>query len=241
MHWRTDASRVGDPRDEGSGPNVLLGSYHWDHFFSVGSPKKSISHKSLCRGLPEGRDDGVWLSGYRCASVYARRASLLARIPSPEPRLIYHGNSSLPFTLTHSQDVERTNHHLIEDSHDKVFASLLMITDGQQLPPSVPSSRSASSGTSSGPKIVTTSVVKGEYGIGLDLVKSSNGRPCIQKLKEMPAGVVNPASLCNPPIQPGDIIVGVNGKPSGLFSDTIKIIRGLENGRPINLQLERGA
>jgi S1-C subfamily serine protease len=88
---------------------------------------------------------------------------------------------------------------------------------------------------------VTTSVTKGEHGIGLDLVKSPNGRACIQKLKEMPPGIVNPASLCSPPINPGDIIVGVNGKASGLFADTIKIIRGLENGRPINLQLERGA
>lgn len=94
--------------------------------------------------------------------------------------------------------------------------------------------------TSAGPRIINTAVMKGEHGIGLDLVKSSNGRACIQKLKEMPPGVVNPASLCTPAILPGDIIVGVNGKPSGLFADTIKMIRALENGRPINLQLERG-
>lgn len=89
------------------------------------------------------------------------------------------------------------------------------------------------------PTIIRTSVVKGDHGIGLDLVKSPNGRACIQKLKEMPPGVVNPASLCVPPIVPGDIIVGVNGKACGLFADTIKIIRGLDNGRPIDLQLER--
>jgi hypothetical protein len=193
---------------------------------------------------------------------------------------------TLFFSLADSlalQDVERTNHYLIEDSHDKVFASLLLITDGsaaasslpkeftstgsqgashlrqQQQPLSTapklvpipapkpaaatapPSAQARSAPNPNSLKIVTTSVVKGENGIGLDLVKSANGRPCIQKLKEMPAGVVNPASLCNPPIQPGDIIVGVNGKPSGLFSDTIKIIRGLENGRPIHLQLERGS
>lgn len=56
----------------------------------------------------------------------------------------------------------------------------------------------------------------------------------------MPAGVVNPASLCNPPIQSGDIIIGVNGKQTGSFADTIKIIRSLDNGLPITLQLERG-
>lgn len=55
----------------------------------------------------------------------------------------------------------------------------------------------------------------------------------------MPAGVINPASLCNPPIHPGDIIVGVNGKQTGLFADTIKVIRSLDNGIPITLQLER--
>jgi hypothetical protein len=186
--------------------------------------------------------------------------------------------SPLPF-LSHPnpQDVERTNHYLIEDSHDKVFASLLMITDGSaaarslpqeftstgsqganyQRPPPLsqptplpkppPATTAAASVAPSvaptsppGPKTVTTSVTKGEHGIGLDLVKSSNGRACIQKLKEMPPGVANPASLCSPPILPGDIIVGVNGRASGLFADTIKIIRGLENGRPISLQLERG-
>ena len=62
----------------------------------------------------------------------------------------------------------------------------------------------------------------------------------IQKWKEMPAGVVNPASLCNPPIQSGDIMIAINGKQTSTFADTIKIIRGLENGVSITLELERG-
>eukprot|EP00602_Paraphysomonas_sp_CaronLab_P011509 CAMPEP_0185040382 /NCGR_PEP_ID=MMETSP1103-20130426/38364_1 /TAXON_ID=36769 /ORGANISM="Paraphysomonas bandaiensis, Strain Caron Lab Isolate" /LENGTH=2494 /DNA_ID=CAMNT_0027579655 /DNA_START=336 /DNA_END=7820 /DNA_ORIENTATION=+ len=200
-------------------------------------------------------------------------------------------------------DHEKTDHFLIEDSHDKVFMAL--ITDGsasgseglpaaftstgtnfssnysdtplsQTTTPPVPSEpkpvsnaakqqrsnsytshlpaqakqeaipaathRQRSSSTTkpavSGPQIVTTSVTKGQHGIGLDLTKSADGRAHIQRFKEMPAGVVNPAAQCNPPIKPGDIIVGVNGKSCSTFAEVIKTIRGLE-GAVVTLQLER--
>ena len=188
--------------------------------------------------------------------------------------------------------MERTNHYLIEDSHDKVFASLLLLTDGSDsgsfLPkeftstgshtapaptsvrtpaasppshtpqppqtspsrsttsPSLPPNRPAanagggnasSGGTSAGLRVLAISVTKGPHGIGLDLVKSSAGKAAVQRLKEMPPGVVNPASQSRPPFRTGDIIVGVNGQPCGTFAETIKMIRALEG--VITLQIER--
>lgn len=186
--------------------------------------------------------------------------------------------------------------YLIEDSHDKVFASLLLLTDGSeshsflpkeftstgshaasvpaQTPPPAPapapapvrsqpvpspapapvqpvrsaqppSSSSASSSSSSssavtggsGVRVLSISVTKGPHGIGLDLVKTANGRASIQRLKEMPEGVPNPAAHCSPPFRSGDVIIGVNGQSCGAFSDTIKMIRAIEG--LVTLQIER--
>ena len=84
---------------------------------------------------------------------------------------------------------------------------------------------------------ITTSVVKGENGIGLDLGKGKDGEATVLKLKDFGPGIVNPASLCNPPILPGDVIVAVNGVPCLLFADAVKLIRGSEG--TIKLTLER--
>lgn len=85
--------------------------------------------------------------------------------------------------------------------------------------------------------IINTNVVKGELGIGLDLGKAPDGRVAVQKLKEMPEGVINPASVCVPPIQPGDLIIAVNGQPCGSFVDCVKALRALTG--TIQLTLER--
>ncbi len=78
----------------------------------------------------------------------------------------------------------------------------------------------------SGKTKIRTKVTKGENGIGLDLSKTPEGGVMITRLKEMAAGVINPASLCNPAILAGDIIVGVNGEACFLFADVVKAIRG---------------
>lgn len=86
-------------------------------------------------------------------------------------------------------------------------------------------------------KIVRTSVVKGEHGIGLDLGKDSKGGIVIHRLKEMP-GLVNPASLCNPPILPGDKIIEVNGEKCYSFPECVQQLRSATG--KIILTLERG-
>jgi C-terminal processing protease CtpA/Prc len=73
---------------------------------------------------------------------------------------------------------------------------------------------------------VTTSVEKGELGIGLDLGKSRSGQGQVLRLKEFPPEAVNPASQCNPPIAVGDVIVAVNGQACDTLAESVKIIRG---------------
>jgi hypothetical protein len=88
------------------------------------------------------------------------------------------------------------------------------------------------------PTIFKTTVVKGDLGIGLDLSKNVDGGVSITRLKEMPPGVVNPASQCNPPIASGDIIIGVNGQMCTSFNDVVKLIRAAPMG-PVQLSLQR--
>lgn len=85
--------------------------------------------------------------------------------------------------------------------------------------------------------LVTTCVEKGELGIGLDLGKSKTGQGLVLRFKDFPPEVVNPASLCNPAIAVGDVIVAVNGVPCASLSETVKIIRSTEG--VIQLTLER--
>ena len=84
---------------------------------------------------------------------------------------------------------------------------------------------------------VTTFVEKGEHGLGLDLGKAKTGHGQVLRFKELPPGVVNPASLCNPPILIGDIILGVNRTRCDTLSDAVKVIRGATG--PIELTFER--
>jgi hypothetical protein len=72
---------------------------------------------------------------------------------------------------------------------------------------------------------VTTTVAKGELGIGLDLGKAKTGQGQVLRLKEFPPDVVNPASVCNPAIQVGDVIVAVNGVACESLAESVKIIR----------------
>ena len=83
----------------------------------------------------------------------------------------------------------------------------------------------------------TTTVVRGEHGIGLDLGKTVAGMSIVQRLKEMPPGVVNPASICYPPIKAGDRIIGVNGKACELFTDVVREIKAAEG--TIEISFER--
>lgn len=84
---------------------------------------------------------------------------------------------------------------------------------------------------------VTTFVEKGELGLGLDLGKNRTGHGQVLRFKEFPPGVVNPASLCNPPIIVGDVIIGVNRTRCDTLSDAVKVIRGATG--TIELTFER--
>lgn len=115
----------------------------------------------------------------------------------------------------------------------------------QPPPPSLPSGSTAAASSSSrpaavsGPQQITTTVVKGEHGLGLDLTKSRDNMPVITAFKAMPNNVPNPALQCVPPIKVGNIIVGVNGEACGSFADAVKLIRAT-NGA-VTLRLLRSA
>jgi hypothetical protein len=74
--------------------------------------------------------------------------------------------------------------------------------------------------------VLKTTIAKSEFGIGLDLVKTADGGVAVQKLKDMPDGSPNPASVCSPPVLVGDLIVGVNDQACTQFTDVVKYIRG---------------
>jgi hypothetical protein len=90
----------------------------------------------------------------------------------------------------------------------------------------------------SGPQKIKTLICKGPHGIGLDLAKSATGMAQVQRFKEMPTGVQNPAINCVPSIEFGDIITEVNGAPCASFADLVKAIRALPEGN-LTLTLER--
>lgn len=103
--------------------------------------------------------------------------------------------------------------------------------------PAAPAAGSGGGGTK---QTITTTVVKGDLGIGLDLGKNPDGSVSVVRFKDFPAGgPPNPATQCNPPIKLGDVIVGVNAVRCKLFADVVKNIRGLSNGN-VTLVLERG-
>jgi hypothetical protein len=58
-----------------------------------------------------------------------------------------------------------------------------------------------------------TFIMKGPHGLGLDISKSIDGRVVVRRFKELPDGAPNPATVCNPPINIGDVITHVNGVP----------------------------
>lgn len=96
--------------------------------------------------------------------------------------------------------------------------------------PSIPSGKTSaypfaqSQSKAPSQQILTTTIVKGPHGIGLDLAKNADGQAYILKLKDIP-GVVNPASQCNPPMKAGDLIIAVNGQKSKNFMETVNLIR----------------
>lgn len=85
---------------------------------------------------------------------------------------------------------------------------------------------------------VETVVVKGSMGIGLDISASAeSGRAVVRRFKNMPPGVVNPATNCDPPIVPADIIVAVNGRDCSQLGEVVAAIKS--SGEQVRLTLER--
>lgn len=89
-----------------------------------------------------------------------------------------------------------------------------------------------------GARNLTTTIIKSEHGIGLDLGKSKDGLAQVLKLKDMPAGAQNPATACSVPMAAGDVIVAVNGNKCASFADTVKLIRASEGS--VTLTFSRG-
>jgi len=145
-------------------------------------------------------------------------------MPPPQPQQQKDRHS-----LHHNPSVARTS--LASGAFDHLPAA--SSTTPAPAPPVAPP---AAVIQNSGPKIIRTSVIKGEYGIGLDLGKDSNGGIVIHRLKDMP-GVVNPASLCNPQIVPGDKIIEVNGEKCYSFPECVQQLRSAVG--KITLTLER--
>jgi hypothetical protein len=105
-------------------------------------------------------------------------------------------------------------------------------------PTRTPTPLSPSPGGGSGAlSFISTTVHEGEYGIGLDLNKTANGRAQVKNFKVLPDNAANPAQLCRPEIHLSDVIVGVNGVACSTFKETIALIRGA--GGAITLRLER--
>jgi C-terminal processing protease CtpA/Prc len=78
-------------------------------------------------------------------------------------------------------------------------------------------------------QILSTTIVKGKNGIGLDLGKDNEGMACVLRLKDIP-GEANPAMICIPPVMTGDVIIAVNGKQTKSFMDTVNLIRAISSG-----------
>ena len=74
--------------------------------------------------------------------------------------------------------------------------------------------------------LLRTTIVRGQHGIGIDLGKNRIKEAVVQKLKDMPDGSANPALVCQPSLEKGDRIVGVNGAKCELFEDVVTAIKG---------------
>jgi S1-C subfamily serine protease len=75
--------------------------------------------------------------------------------------------------------------------------------------------------------LFTVSIFKGENGLGMDINKMPDGGCIVKKIKEFPAGQVNPATACQPPVMAGDVIVGVNGKRVKDFAEVVKAVKSV--------------
>ena len=64
-----------------------------------------------------------------------------------------------------------------------------------------------------------------------------DGRVVIQRFKELPPGIINPAQKALPRIKPGDFIIGINGNRSDTFSDCVNAIRGCSGA--VEMEIER--
>jgi PDZ domain len=67
--------------------------------------------------------------------------------------------------------------------------------------------------------------------------KTTDGRVVIQRFKELPPGVVNPAQKAVPKIKPGDVIIGINGVRSENFAECVLAIRSCVG--VVEIELER--
>lgn len=59
----------------------------------------------------------------------------------------------------------------------------------------------------------------------------------IQRFKELPVGVPNPAANAMPKIKPGDFIIGINGVRRNTFADCVLAIRSSTGA--VEMELER--
>ncbi len=110
-----------------------------------------------------------------------------------------------------------------------------MSTPGSGLAPVASPAPSAQAGKK---PLLKPVIVKTAHGIGLDIGKTASGGVVVSKLKDMPDGSRNPASMCNPPVLAGDVIVGVNGVSITDFASVVAAIKG--SSSQVELWIQRG-
>ena len=87
------------------------------------------------------------------------------------------------------------------------------------------------------PIFYKTVVEKGGYGIGLDIA-NDGCYAVVVRFKELPPWVTNPARMCDPQIQVGDIIVGINDMRMSSFHHVVETVKELPKGS-LTLELRR--
>lgn len=158
-----------------------------------------------------------------------------AKVKEGEARVAAKKNLSQPVVVLFDEQKEL----------DRITEAAQMVYSSPVATPKSPSEEaseavSTSASTSGSAEVlvrVETTVVKGSLGIGLDLSAAANGMALVRRFKMMPPGVVNPATQCVPAIEPGDIIVTVNGRECSLLSDVVSAIKS--SSEQVKLSLDR--
>lgn len=106
----------------------------------------------------------------------------------------------------------------------------------EELSPVTHQSTSSSDGNNNA-YVFDVYIIKGEFGLGLEIANTADGGTVIEKLKDMSPNS-NPAAACDPPIESGDTIIAVNDQASNVFATTVAYIRAAQGTVKLTLRRE---